>query len=387
MRMRALWCLVLAAVVMGARPARAGDPMFDQSVLHELRVVMDPGDWTSLQREFLSNQYYAANFSLDGEVLQQVGIRSRGKGSRNSTKPGLLIDTNKYVANQQFHGVKKIVLDNVVQDGSFLHEPLAYPVFEAMGIASPQVAYVRVTVNDQYWGVYWVIENVDKNFLAARFGEKEGNLFKYEYVEDYRFADKGSDSKAYTPLFKGESPDVPDYSALVKFVQAANSAPEAGFAAAMAPYIDVDRFLTYIAVENAIAGQDGFLGLQGMNNFYLYQYVGTTKFALIPWDQDTTFVAADWPVLQRVDTNVLSSKLMADPARKQFYLDQVKAAAARGMNAPFLMPRLEADYAVMRNAVLIDTKKPFTNDEFEGAVSGMRGVIAARQPSIASQIP
>jgi len=378
--------LAAALALLSAAPsARAGDPMFNPAVLHEFRIVMDPADWKSLRQEFRSNTYYAANIAVDGEVLQQVGIRSRGKGSRSADKPGLLVDTNKYVSNQEFHGVKKLVLDNVVQDNTFLHEPLTYAVFEAMGIASPQIAYTRVTVNDEFWGVYWLIENVDKNFLAARFGQKEGNLYKYEYLEDYRFADKGSDGKSYAPIFQAESPDNPDMTGLVQFIQTANSAPEAGFAAAMAPYIDVDRFLTYLAVENAIAGQDGFLGLQGMNNFYVYQMAGTTRFVFIPWDQDTTFVSASWPVLNNVETNVLARKLLADPARKQFYLDQVKAAAARAVNSSFLLPRLEASYALMRNAVLADTKKPFTNDEFESGVNGIRGVIGARAADIQAQ--
>jgi len=380
--------LVALALALAVAPAAgAADSIFNPALLHEFRIVMDPQDWTSLQKDFLSNQYYAANISLDGEVLQQVGIRSRGKGSRSGTKPGLLIDTNKYVANQEFHGLKKLVLDNVTQDGSFLHEPLAYPVFEAMGIASPAISYTRVTVNDQYWGVYWLIENIDKNFLSARFGEKEGNLYKYEYVEDYRFQDRGSDSKAYATLFKAESPDNPDMSGLVQFIQTANSAPDAGFAAAMGQYLDVDKFLTYIAVENAIAGQDGFLGLQGMNNFYVYQLAGQKKFVFIPWDQDTSFVSGTWPLLQRVDTNVLARKLLADPARKQFYLDQVKAAAARAVNPAFLTPKLEAAYTLARNSILEDAKKPFTNEQFEQGVNGVRGVIAARQGDIQSQVP
>ncbi len=380
---------LLFALTLGLAPAaRAADPIFNIGVLHEFRIVMDPKDWSSLTRDFLSNQYYAANISVDGEVLQQVGIRSRGKGSRSGTKPGLLVDTNKYVTNQEFHGLKKLVLDNVTQDNTFLHEPLAYPVFEAMGIASPALSYTRVTVNDEYWGVYWLIENIDKNFLSARLGDKEGNLFKYEYIEDYRFQDKGSDPRAYLAIFQPEThEDKPDATALIQFIQAANNAPETGFAAAMGQYLDVDKFLTYIAVENAIAGQDGFLGLQGMNNFYLYQFTGQTKFVFIPWDQDTSFVSASWPVLQRVDTNVLVRKLLADPAKKQFYLDQIKAAAARAVNSAFLMPKLEANYSVMRNAVLSDTKKPFTNDQFETGVQGMRGVVGARQADIQSQIP
>jgi len=388
-RSRSIGAVLVALAAVGATPsARAADAIFNPAVLHEFRIVMDAQDWTSLQKDFLSNQYYAANISVDGEVLQQVGVRSRGHGSRSGTKPGLLIDTNKYVSNQEFHGLKKLVLDNVTQDGSFLHEPLAYPAYEAMGVASPAISFTRLTVNDEFWGVYWLVENVDKNFLAARFGDKEGNLFKYDYVEDYRFQDKGSDARSYLGLFKPEThEDNPDATGLMEFIQAANSAPEAGFAAAMGQYIDVDRFLTYLAVENAIAGQDGFLGLQGMNNFYLYQFTGQKKFVFIPWDQDTSFVSGTWPVLERVDTNVLTRKLLADPAKKQFYLGQVKAAAARAVNPSFLTPKLEAYYGLARNAILADTKKPFTNEQFEQGVQGVRNVIAARPGDIQAQVP
>src|SRR5438876_1649970 len=222
MRLRSLpygSVLALVMALAGAPSVRAADPIFSASVLHELRIVMDPVDWKSLRENFRSNTYYAANVSVDGEVLQQVGIRSRGKGSRSADKPGLLVDTNKYVSNQEFHGLKKLVLDNVAQDASFLHEPLAYQVFEAMGIASPAISYTRVTVNDEFWGVYWLIENIDKNFLAARFGgDKEGNLFKYEYVENYTFTDKGSDPNSYLGLFKPEThEDKPDATALMQF--------------------------------------------------------------------------------------------------------------------------------------------------------------------------
>jgi len=387
MRVRTACWSVLALALLGAASARAGDPIFDQSVLHDVHIVMDPNDWTSLQRDFLSNQYYAANVSIDGEVVQQVGVRSRGKGSRSGVKPSFLVNTDKYVANQRFHGLKKVILNNATQDNTFLKPPLSFAVFEAMGIASPQVSYARVTVNDQYWGVYWLTESIDKDFLSARFGENGGNLYKYEALEDYRFQDKGSDPKGYFPLFKPESPDNPDGTALVEFVQTANTAPETGFAAALSPYIDVDRFLTYIAVENALAEQDGFLGFEGMNNFYLYQLAGQKKFVLIPWDKDNTFIAADWPALIRVDTNVLSRKIMADPARQQFYLSTIKATADRVLNPTVLMPKLEAYYALIRNSVLTDTKKPNTNDEFELGVQGMRGLVTGRPISIKAAIP
>src|SRR4029453_9277270 len=215
---------------------------------------------------------------------QEAGARQRGPGrlvpARTPLLPVLRGVGNKYASNQEFHGLKKLVLDNVVQDGSFLHEPLAYQVFEAMGIASPAISYTRLTVNDEFWGVYWLVEKIEQNFLAARFGgDKEGNLFKYEYVENYTFTDKGSDPNSYLPIFQPEThEDKPDATALMQFIQAVNAPAEgAPTVAAAAPFIDVDKFLTYVAVENAIAGQDGWAGLEGMNNFYTYHFTGHHK--------------------------------------------------------------------------------------------------------------
>jgi len=124
MRKQHFGSLVLALSAF-ASPARAQDPIFDQSRLHECRIVMDPSDWRALRENFRSNSYYAANISLDGEVLQQVGIRSRGAGSRSGEKPGLKIDFNKYNKSQEFHGYKTMALDNLVQDTSLLRERLA----------------------------------------------------------------------------------------------------------------------------------------------------------------------------------------------------------------------------------------------------------------------
>ena len=80
-----LLTLVLALLVPAA--ARAADPMFDQSRLHECRLDLDAADWSALRANFQTNQYYSANLTIDGETIRQVGIRSRGAGSRSGRRP------------------------------------------------------------------------------------------------------------------------------------------------------------------------------------------------------------------------------------------------------------------------------------------------------------
>jgi spore coat protein CotH len=362
--------------------------MFDQAVLHDTRIVMDPADWRALRDNFFTNQYYAANISIDGEVAEQVGIRSRGSGSRNETKPGLKVDFNKYIKTQEFHDYKTLVLDNLTQDPALMRERLAFAVFEAMGIPAPQLAHTRLTVNDEYWGVYTLVEPVSKPFLKSRIGQESGNLFDFEYVDAWDFSYKGANSSAYVPSpFQPQTnEDKLDPSGLVAFIRAVSELPEATFSLDIASWIDTERFLTYVAVENALAEYDGFVGDFGVNNFYLYQYGGQNRFVLIPWDKETNLAADTWPIQRRLETNVLTRKLLADPAQQAVYLAALRRAAGF-VNERWLGPQLEQAYAQIREAALLDTKKPVSNDQFELAVGGLRAVVAARERDILAQLP
>ncbi len=137
-----------------------------------------------------------------------------------------------------------------------LRERLSFLVFEAMGIAAPRNAFARLTVNGEYWGLFALVEPVSKPFLEARLGEKSGTLFDYEWIFPYDFSWRGSEPSAYVPEpFQPETneskPDVAD--GLVAFVQAINDTPDASFVSAMGSRLDVDRFLTHVAIENALA--------------------------------------------------------------------------------------------------------------------------------------
>lgn len=376
----------VAAMLVASAAVHAADPIFNQVVLHEVRIVIDPADWQALRDNFRSNQYYAANVSIDGQVVEQVGIRSRGKGSRSGEKPAIKIDFNKYVETQTFHGYGAVHVKNAVQDASFLREVLALSVYEALGIPAPGISFARVTVNDQYWGLFNLVEDVKKKFLTDRYGEDGGNLFKYEYTEVWDFTTKGDEPVKYIPVpFQAETNETHlDGTGLVTFVKAINDLPDATFGRDIAGYIDPVKFLTYVAAENATADNDGFVGYAGMNNFYVYQFKNASRFVFIPWDKNTSFVQPDWPLFLRVDTNVLTRRLLADPAMKQAYVDAMKKAAGF-VGTAFLGPKLEASYRLVREAALTDAKKPFTNEEFELAGGGLRGVIAGRPQDILTQ--
>lgn len=383
-RLSAALCLLLLAL---ASPARAADRIFDSRVLHEVRLVMDPSDWEALRANFRLNDYYAANISFDGEVVEQVGIRSRGKGSRDSVKPGLRVDFNRYGKARDFHGLTSLALKNELQDPSFLREALAMQVFEAMGFPAPAGALARVTVNDEYWGVYLLSEEIRAPFVAARFGEDSGNLFKYEWNGSWDFSWRGESPAEYVPLpFEPHTnEDNLDPSRLVDLVNVINNVPDEELQVTLAYYLDAKKFLTYLAVENALAQSDGFVGDFGMNNFYVYEKADGV-FELIPWDQDNSLQDVTWPIFRRTDENVLSRRLFQEVAMQAVYVGAVARCASDYVNERWLLPRLESLYALVRNAAIADEKKPYTNEEFEIAVDGLRGIIRGRQADVESQL-
>ena len=368
--------------------APGGAPIFNPSVLHEAKLDLDPAAWQALRNNVQSNQSYAANLSIDGVAVAQVGVRSRGDGSRSEEKPGLKVEFDKYVPSQEYYGYKSLVIDNLTTDASMLRERLSFLVFEAMGIAAPRNAFARLTVNGEYWGLFALVEPVSKPFLEARLGEKSGTLFDYEWIFPYDFSWRGSDPSAYLPEpFQPETneskSDVAD--GLVAFVQAINDTPDATFVSAMRSWLDVDRFLTHVAIENAIVEGDGIVGDQGLNNFYLYEYGAKNRFVFIPWDKDNTFRGGAWPLYRNLETNVLTGRLTTDPAKRQVYADAVVRAVTSYVNSRWLTPQLETAYQQIRSAAQADTRKPFTNAQFEAAVDGVRGVIAARESDVRAQ--
>ena len=368
--------------------APGGAPTFDPSVLHDAKLDLDPTAWQALRENFQSNQYYAANLAVDGVAVLQVGIRSRGEGSRSEEKPGLKVEFDKYVPTQEYYGYKSLVIDNLTQDASFLRERLSFLVFEAMGIPAPRNAFARLAVNGEYWGLFALVEPVSKPFLEARLGEKSGTLFDYEWRYPYDFSWRGPEPSAYVPEpFQPETneskSDVAD--GLVAFVQEINDTPNASFLAAMEARLDVNRFLTHLATENAIAEGDGFVGDQGLNNVYLYEYGAKNRFVFIPWDKDNTFRSGAWPLYRNLEANVLSRRLTADPAKRAYYADAVVRAVTSYVNPRWLTPQLETAYQQIRSAAQADIRKPFTNAQFEAAVAGVRGVIAARENDVRAQ--
>jgi hypothetical protein len=389
-------------------PPDEAAPFFDDTVVHDIRLAINSRDWQTLRDQFLDNTYYPADFKWQNVIIRNAGIRSRGNGSRSGTKPGLRVDFDRYTTSQKFLGLKSFVLRNNTQDPSNLRERVSMLFFRRVGLPASREAHARLFVNEEYAGMYTIVESVDKVFLGKTFGEDSGYLYDYDYPPTdapYFFEYRGSDPALYSPKpFKPQTRETePRPEVLERLVWTINNASEAAFQTAIAEFLDLTKFIRHVAAEVFLGDADGFLGNWGMNNFYLYRPAASNLFTFIAWDKSQTFADAgtyaiwhnitDVPDSQR---NRLMSRILAYPDLRNRYLatleefaasaGQVPADAAPDDTAGWLEREIDRQYRQISDGVRADTQKPYSNEEFEESVRLMKLFARERGRSIRDQV-
>jgi hypothetical protein len=388
-----VWLLFALVVVATPAAGQSQDDLFDDTVLHDLRLTISERDWNDLRAHADLNIYYTADLRWRGVTVRNVGVRSRGTSTRNGVKPGLRVDVNHYV-DQTFLGLRALVLDNGFTDPSMLRESLAMKVFARAGVPTPRESHARLFVNDEYAGVYAIVEPVDRTFITRVFGSGEGNvenggfLYEYTWVREYGFQYLGPAFDAYAEIFEPKTRESDAvsrlYQPLESLARAVNDTPADLFDQAVGAQIDLSALMKFLAVQRVVGEIDGFIGNWGMSNFYLYRFRDGRPAQLLPWDADHSFWALDDPIDYRLTTNVLVARAMAVPSLRRVYLDTLIATAQAIVEAPdsggrgWLEREVDRLSALIAPAVAADPVAPFSVPEFEGNVRGLRGFLRTR---------
>lgn len=398
--------IVLVAGAHGSQDGPAATPasdrLFDPVVIQEIRLVMKPEDWATLLEEYRENTYYPADLVWQDLTVPIVGVRSRGTGSRNGSKPALRVDINRYV-DQKFLGLEALVLANAIQDPSMIRQRLGMLFYARMGQPAPRVVHTRLFVNDEYVGLYQLIEEIAKPFLPRAFGrsvngtrENNGYLYEYNWKDGYGWDYLGADLGVYADLFgpKTHESDPPSvlYGPLEGMFRTLNQVDDAAFEGEVSRFIDLAGFVEFLAVDSFLSDTDGFLGKWGVNNIYLYRLEESEQSVLIPWDKDSAFQDIQADLFHNVDSNVLAKRALAIPRLRRAYLEGLLRCAELAM-APDTPGSptgwLEAEVArqaeQIRDAALADGRKWYSNERFLDELNKVQRFAAERGPFVASE--
>lgn len=235
---------------------------YDPDEVQEFDLDFRGREWQNLQDNCNqgSQDYEDVTLTWKGESID-AKVRLKGNWSWNCGKLQFVVSFNEDDPDQRFHGQRKLVFDAPWYDRTLLHERLAHPVFERLGLPYSCVNNARVNVNGEYYGLYANIERMDHEYLERHFEDPTGNLYQ-------------AASELKTNEDVGDTSDLQAY-------WAADTVEE------LEAVIDLDEATAEWAAEAMIPAMDNYWA--GVDiNYYVYDAPGR-GFLFLPYDLDLSF--------------------------------------------------------------------------------------------------
>lgn len=337
-----------------ARASDAEDLFSSPQVVH-LKIQMGDSALAALAEE--PKQYVKATLDDGRRTLSDIGIRYKGRQvlGKPGPKPSFTLKFNEFVAGQRYRGLSKVILDASHEDPTYLTALLANELHRAAGVPAPRVGFAHLTVNGKDLGLYVLVEGMNKDFLAQHFDRTKGNLYEGDGCDVTGKLDKDSGDS-----FK----DQPDVEALA---QAASEPDLAKRWARLQKVLDLDRFISFLAVE-VLAWQTNGYGL-ATNKYRLYHDPGSDRMVFLPHGCEPGFGAVDGPLMPPMAGLVARAVLQCPEGQKR-YRERMAGLLATVFKPQELRTRVDELAGCIRP--VLAKCAPGAVPEFDAAVAALK---------------
>lgn len=370
-------------------------PLYDPAVLRTFFVDFENPDWEAELAAFNNTDVdVPARVTADGRVYQDVGVHFRGNSSfgvGDGYKRSLNLAFDFVHEKQAIGGYRTLNFLNANTDPTLMRTVLAMHIAR-QHIPAPKANFVRVVINGENWGVYANAQQFNKEFVNDNFGTTKGTRWKIPQGSGTGggFTYTGDDVSRYNRVFQIKSKDEPEsWTALIDLTKTLQETAPERLEAALAPRLDVDGFLRFLALDNVMVGADAFH--MRVSDYSLYRHPDG-RFHFVFHDTNETFDASGRggpqlsPLVAASDSGKpIISKILAVPALRARYLAFVGEIAEKSLDWKVLGPVVQSYRTLIEADVTRDTRKLFTTDEFlrttadDASEGTLRGFIERRR--------
>ena len=354
------------------------------------------------------------NITIDGVQLDTIGIKIKGNSSFNSypgNKKSFKLTFDEYQDTLKYDGLKVLNLNNGFKDPTLLREKIMLDFLHDLGLPAPRCTYAKVYINGTYWGLYNLVEQVNKTFLNDMIGNKDGNLFKGDPSGSLQWG--GASPSAYYPKYELKTNDsLNDWTDLVHFIDKINNTPSAQFHDSLETVINTAGYMQQWAANNLFVNLDSYVG--SGHNYYIYHNSSSNKFDWITWDVNEAFgnfnQGMSGTQLQTLsysyipnpaNSRPLNSKMLADSIYKYQYINYLCSFINYDFTEEKLFPKMDSLANKIRTDYYADTQKMYTNQQFEdniehditvtggpggSTIPGLKSFLTARRTSMFTQL-
>ena len=361
--------------------------LYDPSVLRTFFITFENPAWESELVTFNNTDVdVPATVVVDGITYSDVGIHFRGNSSfgvGDGYKRSLNLSFDFIHEDQEIDGYNTLNFLNANGDPTLLRSVLSLHIAREY-IPAPKANLVQVVINGENWGVYANQQQFNKDFLEENFETRKGTRWKIPQgggsVGGFQYQDE--DVASYQGSFQIKSKDDPEaWKAIIGLAQTLQITPKNQLVEALESKIDLDSYLKFMALDNALVSGDGFWTRGADYCLYLHP---DGKFHFIPYDMNEMFsfrgggkgpgssgrytgptgVRLD-PLAGLTDPNKpVIERILAEPSLQKKYLGYVKEIATRSMAWENIGPVVQAYRELIRDEVQRDTRKLYTTEAF-----------------------
>jgi hypothetical protein len=324
-------------------------------------------------------------------VFRTSGFSLRTSGNFTNGTPKSSYKVSFTGKESRLYGMRALNLKSMWNDVSQMREAIAWRAFAASAVPASRQIYAKLCINDRYYGLYSLIEQVDQGLLQTWFGKNDkGNLYKAYWLDigpadlGYRQGSDGDDSgrqyytaadiDARTYQLKtndkdDDDPALQSYDDLARFIRVLNGVGLPGEGAAkfdtveyresLERIFDVRGFLRWASLNVLLGAWDNYWRTPG--NYYLYDsgkagaeksFMAEPYFHWIPWDYDNSLgidmagVAwqssdiVDWRKDTGAPTLPLVENALANGELRAYYLDHLEYLLDQVMNEGAVLGRI-----------------------------------------------
>ncbi len=294
-----------------------------------------------------------ATLTFQGRAYGPIGVNLKGTSSFQpiDQKPAFRVDINHFVKGARLFGLKEILLNNMVQDPSMIHERLAYWIGRQIGsVPTPRSNHAWVTMNGTALGLYATVEEAKDTMMAYSFADASGGVFTINYAD---FSTK------YLPNFQYQDGN-DDTTLITDTMSALTQQPASAATAAAGQSVNMHEFARYWALMVLTGHWGGWPYAPDPEpvgaNARIYADPTSKQLYFIPQGINDAFGTGDFDFIA-----TLKSKLAKDCARTpscfQDFSGQLMEilGKAQQLNWTAEAARVSAQIA---SYVSMDTKKP-----------------------------
>jgi len=398
--------------------------LYDPDTLRTIFLRFEEPDWEQALADFNNTDVdVGATAIVDGKTYKDVGVHFRGMSSYFMVPAGLKHSLNlsfDFVHdNQALNGYRTLNLLNGNGDATFVRGVLFSEIARAY-IPAPQINHMRVVINGESWGIYMNAQQFNKDFLRDNFGSEKGTRWKVPGSPGGRGGMEylGDDVAAYKSTYQIKSKDDPKaWTDLVHLFKVLNQTSPEKLEAALAPILDVDGALKFLALDVVLVNSDGFW--TRASDYSIYEDE-KGRFHVIPHDMNEALVEEGFgppgrgrgpggpppdgmfpppgggppggfgggprggrgfgpggggpdldPLVGLDDTSkALRARLLAVPALRTRYMGYVRDIAEKWLDWKKLDPIVRARQALIAADVKVDGRKLYSTEAFSADVRG-----------------